>query len=242
MKDEKQENVAIPVETKANVGVDANVVPAAVQSAPKGKVTMGRRMRDIARRSGRSDRSQGSKSPRSGGRGGEGRERAKSEFDSKMIDIRRVARVVAGGRRYNFSVAVVAGDGKGRVGVGLGKGADTALAIEKATREAKKHMIKVPLSPQMTIPHAVEAKYSSGCVKIFPARGRGIVAGSAARTVIEMAGIKDVCAKIMSGSKNKVNIAKATIEALDGLIRIPKAVVQGKGEREQKRDGENGKK
>ncbi|MBU6426766.1 30S ribosomal protein S5 [Patescibacteria group bacterium] len=162
------------------------------------------------------------------GRGGENRERIKPEFDAKMIDIRRVARVVAGGRRYNFSVAVVAGDGKGRVGVGLGKGADTALAVEKATREAKKHLIKVPLSPQMTIPHAVEAKYSSGRIMLFPARGSGVVAGSSARTVIEMAGIKDICAKIMSGSKNKVNIAKATVEALNSLIKMPRTMIMPK--------------
>ncbi len=229
------QDIVEPTEPVVADGIEAEVVEtvAPVQAAPKGKVTMGKRMRDTARRGGRGggggDRAKtgGQRSPR-GGRGGEGRERIKPEFDSKMIDIRRVSRVVAGGRRYNFSVAVVAGDGKGRVGVGLGKGADTALAIEKATREAKKHLIKVPLSPQMTIPHAIQAKYSSGCVKIFPARGRGVVAGSAARTVIEMAGIKDVCAKIMSGSKNKINIAKATIEALDQLIKVPKAVITGK--------------
>jgi small subunit ribosomal protein S5 len=160
---------------------------------------------------------------RSGGRGGDGRDRIEPEFDSKMIDIRRVTRVAAGGRRYTYSVAVVAGDRKGRVGVGLGKGLDTALAIEKATREAKKNLIKVPLSAQMTIPHKIEAKFGSARIIIFPARGRGVVAGSSARNVIELAGIKDVCAKIVSGSKNKVNIARAAIQALDSLIRVPKS-------------------
>ena len=92
----------------------------------------------------------------------------------------------------NFSVAVVAGDRKGRVGVGLGKGVDTSLAIEKATREAKKHLIKVPLNAQMVIPHATEAKFGSARIMIFPARGSGIVAGSSARVVIELAGIRDI--------------------------------------------------
>lgn len=195
------------------------------EATPRGKVTPGRRMRDSAGRGGRSDASKSHGKPQSRGnsRGGESRERVKPEFDSKMIDIRRVTRVAAGGRRYNFSVAVVAGDRKGRVGIGLGKGLDTALAIEKATREAKKRLIKVPLSPQMTIPHAVEAKFGSARIMIFPARGRGIVAGSSARNVIELAGIKDVCAKILSGSKNKVNIARAAVKALDALIRVPKS-------------------
>jgi small subunit ribosomal protein S5 len=131
----------------------------------------------------------------------------------------------------NFSVAVVAGDRKGRVGVGLGKGVDTSLAIEKATREAKKHLIKVPLNAQMVIPHATEAKFGSARIMIFPARGSGIVAGSSARVVIELAGIRDIAAKIMSGSKNKINIARAAIAALDKLSRISRATMQGKKEK-----------
>lgn len=163
-----------------------------------------------------------------GGGRGEPRERAKPEFDSKIIDIRRVTRVTAGGRRMNFSVSVVAGDRKGRVGVGLGKGSDTAGAVEKATRDAKKNMIKVPLSPQMVIPHAVEAKYGSVLIKVFPARGSGIVAGSSARVVMELAGIKDVCAKFLSGSKNRLNNARAAIEALKHLSPIPKSQMKPK--------------
>jgi small subunit ribosomal protein S5 len=212
---------SVPADEAGIVVPEAEAVVEAVV-APKGKITPGRRMRDSARRGGRSD---GPKNSKGGGRGrpGDSRDRIKPEFDSKMIDIRRVTRVAAGGRRYSFSVAVVAGDRKGRVGVGLGKGGDTSLAIEKATREAKKHLIKVPLSAQMIIPHAVEAKYGSARIMIFPARGRGIVAGSSARNVIELAGIKDVCAKVMSGSKNKINIAKAAIAALDKLIKLPKS-------------------
>ncbi len=147
------------------------------------------------------------------------KERIKPEFDTKIIDIRRVTRVAAGGRRFTFSVAVVSGDKKGKVGVGLGKAGDTSLAIDKATRHAKKNMIKVALSPAMTIPHAVDAKFSSAVVMIMPARGRGVVAGSSARNVIELAGIKDVCAKLLSGSKNRLNIARATIKALSSLSK-----------------------
>ena len=130
-----------------------------------------------------------------------------------------MTRVASGGRRFTFSVAVVSGDRKGRVGVGLGKAGDTSLAIDKATRHAKKNMIKVRLSPAMTIPHSVEAKFSSAFVVLQPARGRGVVAGSAVRTVIEHAGIKDISGKLLSGSKNKLNIARATIKALSLLSK-----------------------
>jgi len=192
------------------------------------KLTLGRRMRGDSARSG--GRGAGSSSGRSGQRSGRGesRERVKPEFDSKIIDIRRVTRVASGGRRYSFSVAVVAGDHKGRVGVGLGKGGDTALSVEKATREAKKNMIRVALTPQMTLPHAIEGKYASSVIKIFPARGSGIVAGSSARVVIEMAGIKDVCAKFLSGSKNRLNNAKAAIEALRSISKTSRAALHGR--------------
>jgi small subunit ribosomal protein S5 len=184
-------------------------------------------MRGDPARRGSSSGPQGRGGPRGGNRG-EPRERVKPEFDSKIIDIRRVTRVTSGGRRMNFSVAVVAGDHKGRVGVGLGKSIDTASAVEKATREAKKNPIKVPLSAQMTIPHAVEAKYASARIMIFPARGRGVVAGSSARAVIELAGIKDVCAKFLSGSKNRLNNAKVAIEALKKLSKTPRAALISK--------------
>jgi small subunit ribosomal protein S5 len=154
----------------------------------------------------------------------ETKERVKPEFDTKIIAIRRVTRVASGGRRFTFSVAVVSGDRKGKVGVGLGKAGDTSLAIDKATRDAKKHMIKVTLSPAMVIPHMVEAKYSSARVMIMPAKGRGVVAGSAVRNVIELAGIKDVCAKLLSGSKNKLNIARATVTALKKLSKHPRTL------------------
>ena len=152
-----------------------------------------------------------------GGARGAGFERAKPEFDNKLIQIRRVTRVVAGGRRFAFSVALVAGNRKGSVGVGIGKAADTAAAIEKALKSAKKNMIKVRVSSEMMIPHEVSAKESSARVMIMPAPGRGMVAGSSVRNVLELAGIKNVRAKIISGSKNKLNNARAAIKALKGL-------------------------
>ncbi len=151
------------------------------------------------------------------GRPGRREEKPRSEFDQKIIQLRRVARVVAGGRRFSFSAVVVAGDHKGRVGVGVGKGGDTALAVDKAFRDAKRSMIRVRTTDSMSIPHAVSAKNSSGIVEIRPAPDRGIVAGSSVKTVLELGGIKDVTSKVLSGSKNKLNIARATIDALKKL-------------------------
>lgn len=143
--------------------------------------------------------------------------RAKPEYDSTMLNIRRVSRTVSGGRRFSFSVALVAGNKKGMVGVGLGKAGDTALAIDKAFRDAKKNMVKINVTKEMSIPHEVFEKYASARVSIRPVKDRGLVAGSAARTVLELAGISNVAAKIVSPSKNKLNIARATIEALKTL-------------------------
>lgn len=146
--------------------------------------------------------------------------RVKPEFDQKMINIRRVARVVTGGRRFSFSVALVAGNRKGMVGVGLGKAGDTSMAIEKAFRDAKKNMITVNLTKNMSIAHEISAKFSSSRVTILPAPDRGMIAGSSVRTVLELAGVKDVGGKVRSGSKNQLNIARATIAALS---KLPKA-------------------
>lgn len=161
---------------------------------------------------------------RGGGRGDRGRsprggDERRSEFAQKLIGIRRVARVMAGGRRFNFSVAIVLGDKKGRVGVGIGKAADTALAIEKASRAAKRAMITVALSENKSIPHNVEAKYCASRVEIRPSPGRGLVAGSSVRTVLELGGVSDVTAKILSRSHNPINNARAAIEALRGVSK-----------------------
>jgi len=146
-------------------------------------------------------------------------ERPRSEFEQKIISIRRVTRVVAGGRRFTFSVAVVVGDKNGSVGFGMGKSNDTSAAIEKAVRKAKKNMIKVALDENMSIPMDIKAKYSSSVVELWPAPGRGISVGSSVRDVVEMAGIKDVSAKILSRSRNKVNNAMAAIKALESILK-----------------------
>ncbi len=143
--------------------------------------------------------------------------RAKSEFDQRMIAIRRVSRVVAGGRRFSFSVAIIIGNKKGKVGVGLGKAGDTTLAIDKAVRDAKKHMITVSLTKDSSIAHEVSAKYCAARISIMPAHGRGLVAGSSVRPVLELAGISNIVAKVHSGSKNGLNNARAAIEALKSL-------------------------
>lgn len=146
-----------------------------------------------------------------------GNARTRPEFDQKMISIRRVTRVVRGGRRFSFSVALVAGDKKGTVGVGLGKAGDTALAIEKALRHAKKNMITLKLTKTGSIDHDVQSKYASSDVLLMPAPGKGVVAGSSVRTVLELAGVKEVGAKLLTRSKNKINNARATIQALESL-------------------------
>lgn len=140
--------------------------------------------------------------------------RSKPEFDQKILDIRRVTRVVAGGRRFSFSVALVAGDKKGSVGLGLGKAADTALAINKAVRNAKKNMVRLHLTKTMSIPYELSAKFSSSQVMLLPNRGRGLVAGSVVRDIVKLSGMKDITGKILSNSKNKLNNAKAVMEAL----------------------------
>jgi len=144
--------------------------------------------------------------------------RDKPEFEHKLIDLRRVARVEKGGRRFSFRATVIIGNRHGRVGFGTAKGADTALAIDKAQREAKKHAIDVWLDENGSIAGDVEAKYSSARVLIRKAPGgTGLVAGSSVRTVLDFAGVKNATAKILSHTKNKLNNAGAAIEALRKL-------------------------
>ena len=151
--------------------------------------------------------------------------RPKPEFDQKMVSIRRVTRIVSGGRRFSFSVALIAGDRKGNVGLGLGKAGDTALAINKALRDAKKNMIKLNLTKTMSLPYEVSAKYGSSKVKIIPNKGRGLVAGTVVRDILNLAGVKDVTAKVMAGTKNKLNNSKATMTALSQIASKYKKVV-----------------
>lgn len=170
-----------------------------------------------ARTGGRGGDAQNRRNPRRARRGNRREERVRSEFDQKIISIRRVTRVMAGGRRFSFSVAIIIGNKKGKVGVGIGKAGDTQLAIEKAVRSARKNLIEIPLNKHQHIPHDVHVKVSASEVMIMPAPGRGLVAGSSVRTVLELGGVKDVTAKIFSRSKNKLNNARAAIAALKKL-------------------------
>ncbi len=167
----------------------------------------------------------GSREKKNSGRGRPSFNRVKPEFDQKILNIRRVTRVVAGGRRFSFSVALVAGDKNGSVGLGLGKAGDTALAINKAVRNAKKNMVRLNLTKTMSIPHEVSAKFSSSYVVLRPNKGRGLVAGSVVRDIIKLAGIKDITGKILSNSKNKLNNAKAVMLALSAISSKYKKIV-----------------
>jgi small subunit ribosomal protein S5 len=149
--------------------------------------------------------------------GGDGRGR-RSDLDQKTLDVRRTARVVAGGRRFSFRATVVVGDRNGRVGLGTGKGPNVADAVDKAVFQAKKAIIRIPLTESKTIPHESGAKFAAARVFLRPARqGRGLVAGGPVRVIADLAGIRDLTAKILGRTVNKLNNANATIEALKKL-------------------------
>lgn len=134
-----------------------------------------------------------------------------------MLDLRRVSRVVAGGKRFSFRATVVIGDRKGRVAVGVAKGKDVSVAVEKAVTQAKKEVIEVSLV-NGTIPAEAIAKHSSAVVLLKPAKaGKGVIAGGAARTILALAGVKNVTSKILGRTPNKLTNARATIAALKKL-------------------------
>ncbi len=142
--------------------------------------------------------------------------REKPEFEQKLLDLRRVTRVVKGGRRFRFRATVVIGDRRGKVGVGVSKGVDVTDAIAKAYAGAKKTLIYVPIF-NGTIPHDIQVKLGSAKVLLKPAsEGRGLIAGGAVRIVVDFAGIKDITAKSL-GTSNKLNVARATLLALSRL-------------------------
>ncbi len=139
-----------------------------------------------------------------------------SEFDKRGVSVRRVTKVVKGGRTLRFSALVVVGDGKGRVGLGIGKSKDVSSAIEKATTIAKRNVKNIPIVDG-TIPHETVGKFSATQILLLPARqGTGVIAGGSARSVIELAGIKDIVTKT-HGSSNKINCVKATMAGLLSL-------------------------
>ncbi len=160
-----------------------------------------------------------------GGRGGDNRRSQRrddrpveeKQFDERTLHIDRVARVVKGGRRFRFRALVVVGDKKTKVGIGMAKGADVTAAITKATEVAKKHMIVVSLY-KGTLPHEVETKVSGAHILLKPASaGTGLIAGGVIRTILEVAGVKNVLSKSL-GSSNKANTAYATIKALQLVV------------------------
>jgi small subunit ribosomal protein S5 len=147
---------------------------------------------------------------------GRSHEAIKQEFDQKIVEIKRVTRVVAGGKRMRFRALVVVGDRKGRVGMGLRKGTDVSEAVSKASIAAKKNVRTVPIIRD-TIPHEIKFKYKSSVVFLKPAMpGTGVIAGGAIRSVLDLSGVKNVLSKML-GSSNKVNNVTATYLALSKL-------------------------
>jgi len=144
--------------------------------------------------------------------------REKPEFEQKLLDVTRAARMVAGGRRFSFRTVVIIGNKKGKVGVGVAKGADVSISVEKAVKQAKKNLIEVPITENGSISYRVEAKYSAARVMLKPAaKGRGVIAGGTIRAICNLAGIENITAKIIGRTNNKLNNARATIMALEKL-------------------------
>jgi len=151
----------------------------------------------------------------------------REEFESKLLDLARVAHTRAGGKKLRFRAVIVTGNKAGKVGVGVASGLDVAQAVEKATFQTKKNVIEVPIVGD-TIPHEVEAKFGPARVLLRPQRkGRGLVAGGTVRVICTLAGIKNISSKILGKTGNKLNNARATIEALKKLkIQSPKSKIQ----------------
>lgn len=158
--------------------------------------------------------------------------REDSEFDKVLVSVRRVTKVVKGGRTMRFSAVVVVGDRKGNVGIGTGKAKEVPAAIDKATLQAKTNMVKINIV-NGTIPHETIGKYGTSKVLMLPAKeGTGIIAGGSSRAVIELAGIKDIVTKI-HGSTNKINCVRATLRGLSGIRTVEQvARLRGKNPEE----------
>jgi len=152
-------------------------------------------------------------------RGARRDDRPREEFEQRILDIARVTRVMAGGKRMNFRACVAIGDKKGNISVGLGKGADVTIAVNKAVNRAKKVMIKVPMVKD-TIPHAITCKLGAAKIIFKPAsKGKGIISGGVVRTILELAGVKNVTTKTI-GTNNKINNARCVIKALESLRKV----------------------
>jgi small subunit ribosomal protein S5 len=150
-------------------------------------------------------------------------EKEEEKIETKLLDLKRVAHTRAGGKKLRFRAVMVVGNKAGKVGVGVASGLDVAQAVEKATFQAKKNMIEVPIVND-TIPHEVYAKFGPAKILLKPQKkGRGLVAGGTVRIICILAGIKNISSKNLGRTSNKMNVAKATIEALRKLkIKKPK--------------------
>ena len=187
-------------------------------------------------------RTQGERRRRDGG-DGQPRDRDESEFAEKLVNINRVAKVVKGGRRFAFAAIVVIGDQRGRVGHGAGKAREVPEAIRKATEQARRSMIRVPLREGRTLHHDIADRYGAGKVVIRAAKpGTGIIAGGPMRAVFETLGVKDIVAKSV-GTSNPHNMIKATFKALEQL-NSPRMVATRRGKKVGdllgRRDGDQG--
>ena len=152
----------------------------------------------------------------------------KSDLEDKVIEIRRVTKVVKGGRQFRFSATVVVGNRKGKVGLGTGKAAEVSEAVKKARQDANKNVVRIPIIDGRTIPHEVVGVKGATRVIIKPAKeGTGLIAGGAVRSVLEIAGYRDITSKSL-GSRKKINVARATISALQSL-KTAEQVAEARG-------------
>jgi|GEM_PF-120505 small subunit ribosomal protein S5 len=168
-------------------------------------------------------------------------DKKKDEFDQRILDIARVTRVMAGGKRMNFRACVAIGDKKGKVATALGKGSDVSIAVNKAVNKAKKDMVTVSMVNE-TIPHEVYCQLGAAKILFKPARqGRGVIAGGVVRIILELAGVKNISSKIL-GTNNKINNARCTIEALRKLKKVEdKKQTQDKNKTAEKKSSDDNK-
>jgi len=167
-------------------------------------------------------------------RRGDRKDEREDDFDQMVVDIARVTRVMAGGKRMRFRACVAIGNKKGQVGIGLAKGADVSNAVQKAVNKARKNLITVPMVND-TIPHEIYYKMGAAKILFKPAsKGRGVIAGGAVRIILELAGVKNATSKIL-GTNNKVNNVKCAIKALARLKKVEKKVKDEKSKNENEK-------
>jgi len=222
IEEKKEETKEVPTVAPINIGTEVEGKKLeVVEKTAEVKVDEIKKNQPKSGKPGRRDGRSGGGGRSGSGRGGrrqDGRKEEKPEFEQKLLDIRRTARMVSGGRRFSFRALVVIGNKKGKVGVGLAKGADVTIAVEKAVNQAKKVLIEVPINENKSISQMIEAKFGAAKVMLKPAqKGKGIIAGGAVRVICSLVGIENVVSKIIGRTTNKLNNAQATIEALKKL-------------------------